>query len=219
MNKKLAEFLGICLGDGTMTRYFIRISGDKRYDRKYFEHIAKIVHELFGIESSIYEETGNSLRNTFYIQICSRRLCGYLNASFRLSLGKKRKTIEIPPEIIGKREIEKSFLRGLVDTDGTISRRGNQFTVQFISDYPSFLKAVYQIGTRMGVFTYLNGDEAGTNSWPRVVKYFKEIGSSHPKHIIRFKERYFHGRLIYLKEVGKLQEKSEYKNLTLPYRL
>lgn len=218
MNEKLAEFLGIVLGDGTMTNYFIRISGDKRYDRKYFEYISKITYELFGINSSIYEGKGIS-RNTFYVQMSSKFLCRYLHDSFKISVGKKRKTIKIPPCIIGNERNERAFLRGLVDTDGTVSRRGKQFTVQFISDYPSFRKAVYRIGKRIGVFTYLNGDETGTNSWFRIVKYFTIIGSSNPKHIIRFKEKYFYGQLIYLRDVAKLQGKSEYKNLTLPYKI
>lgn len=218
MSKKLAEFLGICIGDGTMTEYLIRISGDKRYDWRYFEHISKMVGELFGITASIYEGK-EKLRNTLYVQISSKRLCDYLHASFGLSLGRKRESIKIPPGIAGNRQNELAFLRGLVDTDGTVSRRGKQFTVQFISDYPSFLKEVYAIGARMGVFTYLNGDEAGTNSWPWVVRYFTIIGSSNPKHIIRFKERHSHGRLIYLAEIAKLQEKSEYKKLILPYKL
>lgn len=111
MSRKLAEFLAICLGDGTMTEYFVRISGDRRYDRKYFEYIASLVYELFGLRASIYEDK-EKLRNTFYIQISSRRLCKYLHDSFKLSIGKKRNTIKIPPKIVGNKGIEKSFLRG-----------------------------------------------------------------------------------------------------------
>lgn len=216
MSETLAEFIGICLGDGTLTPYFIRISGDKRYDKKYFEHVSKIVHALFGISTSIFSEKA---RNTMYLQISSKLVCTYLNGTYGLPMGNKRNSIKVPDAIKGNEKLEIAFLRGLVDTDGSVSRRGKQFTVQFISDYPGFLKDISQIGKHLGVFTYLNGDETGTNSWSRVVKYFALVGSSNPKHIIRFSERYLHNRLIYLNELNELQEKSEYKNMCLPYKI
>ena len=36
LNEDLAEFIGAHLGDGTMSKYFIKISGDYRYDLSYF---------------------------------------------------------------------------------------------------------------------------------------------------------------------------------------
>ena len=39
LNEELAEFIGIYLGDGTLTKYFLRISGDYRYDIPYFNYI------------------------------------------------------------------------------------------------------------------------------------------------------------------------------------
>jgi hypothetical protein len=45
LNEKFAEFMGAYLGDGTLTKYFVRISGDYRYDLPYYNYLDKIIFE------------------------------------------------------------------------------------------------------------------------------------------------------------------------------
>ena len=75
LNEELAELLGICLGDGTTTKYFIRISGDKRYDGRYFLYITKIAQKLFGISTVMFKD---KKKNTLYVQLSSKNLVEYL---------------------------------------------------------------------------------------------------------------------------------------------
>ena len=56
VNEKLAEFIGVYLGDGTMTKYLLRISGDYRYDLHYFYYLNNLIKDLFGISGSINQK-------------------------------------------------------------------------------------------------------------------------------------------------------------------
>lgn len=86
LNEELAEFIGICLGDGTITNYFVRVSGDSRYDGEYFCYIARLMRNLFGIGSSTFKD---KRRNILYLQLSSRLACRYLTRNLKLPLGDK----------------------------------------------------------------------------------------------------------------------------------
>ncbi|MBI2628849.1 hypothetical protein HYW74_02100 [Candidatus Pacearchaeota archaeon] len=219
VNEKLAEFIGTYLGDGTMTKYFVRISGDYRYDLNYFIYINKLVEELFGISSSIKK---NKIHNTSYLTVYSNKLCSFLNKEFGLKYGNKIRNKSCIPQIIfDNQKLAIACLRGLVDTDGSVSRRGrggSQFCVQFYSHNPILLDQVYKIGKDIGIFTYFTGKEVGTNKWENVVKYFKIVGSSNHKHIIRFYNRAYNNKTIYLKEVPNYMSQDLYKDLKLPFK-
>ncbi len=77
-----------------------------------------------------------------------------------------------------------------MDTDGSISKRGNQICLEFTSRNPVLLEQVWQTGQRLAIFAHKNSEQVGTNSWPRIRRYFSLIGSSNKIRIIRFNERF-----------------------------
>ncbi|PIN91624.1 hypothetical protein COU61_02105 [Candidatus Pacearchaeota archaeon CG10_big_fil_rev_8_21_14_0_10_35_13] len=220
LNEKLAEFVGIYLGDGTITPYQLRIAGDYRYDLPYFDYISKMIYELFGLRAVI--QRVNNL-NTMVLTISSKNLCTYFNKELGIAYGSKikNKTV-IPKEIIAKSKLALACLRGLIDTDGSISRRGrggSQFCIQFTSHNPPLLDQVFDIGKGAGVFSYRDNAGAGTNKWGNIVNYFKVVGSSNLRHIVRFYERFENKNTIYQKDIIKYYRKSLYNAIDLPFKL
>ena len=219
MSEDLAEFIGIYLGDGTITKYLIKVTGDSRYDLKYFEYIRRLVQELFGINSKISSEKYGHI---LYLTIQSKLLCDFLHKKYKIEFGDKiRNQTCIPQEIIDNKNLSLACLRGLIDTDGCISRRGrkgSQFCVQFFNSDKKLLDQVWAIGSKYGFFSYSTGNEIGTNKWSNILKYFQEVGSSNLKHIVRFNVRKSEEKTLYLREVLDYYEKPFYKNILLPFK-
>ena len=75
INEDLAEFIGAYLGDGTLTPYFVRITGDPKYDLPYFLYLESLVENLFDIKSKINITKKNILNFT----VSSKELCNFLH--------------------------------------------------------------------------------------------------------------------------------------------
>lgn len=221
LNEELAEFIGAYLGDGTITRYFVRISGDYRYDLPYFNYLSNLVFKLFGVKSKIYKD--KRLINTCYLLVSSKNLCSFLKDNYGIKYGDKIKNNTcVPKQILLNKKFSIACLRGLVDTDGSISRRGrngSQFCVQFSSCIQELLHQVYNIGRELGIFTYFTGHETGTNNWSNILRYFKIVGSSNLKHIIRFNLRYSENKTLYVRDIPIYLKKTLYRNMELPFRM
>ena len=219
LDEKFAEFIGVYLGDGTMTKYFIKISGDFRVDFPYFLYLKGLIKDVFDLNSSI---TKDKRYNTIYLTIFSKSLCDLFNKKFGLKSGNKiRNKSKIPGKILENKELAIACLRGLMDTDGSVSRRGrggSQFCIQFTSHNKELLEQVNEIGKELKIFTFHDKTGTGTNKWKNIIEYFRVVGSSNLRHIVRFNER-LKGNTIYQKEVKEYYEKDLYKNINLPFRI
>ncbi|MFH1311517.1 MAG: LAGLIDADG family homing endonuclease [Nanoarchaeota archaeon] len=219
LDENLAEFIGAYLGDGTITKYQIRISGDNRYDYLYYNYLSNIIMKLFDISPSIRKEKNT---NTHQLVIYSKNVCSFLNKNFGIKYGDKiMNKATIPKRIIKNKRLSIACLRGLIDTDGSISRRGrkgNQFCIQFTSHNEYLLKQVNEIGKRLKVFTFNDKTGTETNKWDNIIRYFQIIGSSNPKHIIRFLLRK-DGKTIYRDDLPYYFKQEKYRTLNLPFTL
>ena len=121
VNEELAELVGAYLGDGTLTKYFIRISGDKRYDVSYIRYLAGLVENVFEFKPAIRFENNT---NIIYLEIRSKMICDFFHKKLKILYGDKiRNKTRIPEQILGDKNLLKACIRGLVDTDGSICRR------------------------------------------------------------------------------------------------
>ena len=214
LNSRFSELLGAYLGDGTLTKYFMRITADHRYSLPYLQYLASIVEESLGIKPSIRIPSN---RNIAYLEIRSKQFSDYLKEEFGFSFGDKIKNKQrIPEQILKDQRLSIACLRGLMDTDGSISKRGNQLCLEFTSKNPVLLDQVWKIGTRLGVFTHQSKEQVGTNSWPKIVRYFNLVGSSDRIHIIRFNEKFCDNKLLYKKDLFAYFKK--YDGVLLPFR-
>lgn len=215
IDEDVAEFTGVYLGDGTLTKYFIRISGDKRFDVKYFEYLNKLTKKIFGIEGAIREE---KTKNQLYLNIRSKKISDYFQTNLNFKTGDKIKNkSKIPEQILNDKSLFFACLRGLVDTDGSVSKDNNVISVRLHSNNTVLLEQLKQSNFLDRIFSIKsNKEQIGTKSLNKIKEYFKISGSSNPRHIIRFQE-YLKGNLLRQKEV--LQYYKNYESLQLPFKI
>jgi len=217
LDERLAEFVGAHLGDGTMSKYRIKMTGDVRYDFHYFIYLKSLVEGLFGIAGRMEKDKRS---NALYLIFDSKQICFFLNKEYNICYGNKIKNgVGIPKAILERKDLCIACLRGLVDTDGSVSRRGKQFCVQFFAKNERLLKQAGIIGNRLKIFTNASGNEVGTNRWENVLRYFKIVGSSNLKHIIRFDVKHRENKAIFLREVQNYLKQNVYKGINLPFKL
>ena len=128
-----------------------------------------------------------------------------------------RQAATIPIEIMQNRELAISCLRGLIDADGGIFKDGNSISIRFSSHDKPLIDQVGEIGRSLGIFTFRNALETGTRSWNNVVKYFRVVGSSNIRHIVRFQKRFSENKLLKKSEVVRYYK--TYKGISLPFSL
>jgi len=211
LDEDLAEFIGICLGDGTLTEYFLRIFGNLKYDVPHLEYISKRIQTLFGITPRL------RIRNNLLIlETSSKKMCQFLHEEYGLPYGSKiTNKAAIPPGIIENRKLSLACLRGLMDTDGGVCKRGNQISLNFTSRDSTLLEQAWNIGKPF--FSYNDGEDVGTNSFKKIIEYFKVVGSSNLKNIVCFSERYKNNKYLYRRE--GVEYYSRYGGVSLPYKL
>ena len=121
-DEKLAEFLGVCFGDGCICidrkthTYSLFITGhlidDELYIKNYLYQNIKL---LFYIEPKIVNQKGNTL----LLYVRSKELVEFLNR-IGMQVGKKN-NLKIPNWIKYDANFMKAFLRGFTDTDGSLT--------------------------------------------------------------------------------------------------
>ena len=142
IDDKLAELVGIYMGDGTLTKDTIRISGDYRYDGPYFEYISKLVEEVLGFKPKIRKDPRLE-KHLLYLEIFSTDFCKFLVNELKFKYGSKiRNHITIPDQFVMNKNLLIPCLRGLVDTDGCIGRDGKTFCIRFGSHNKKLLDQV-----------------------------------------------------------------------------
>lgn len=210
-NECLGEFIGIVLGDGTLTKYFVRLSGDATTELPYFRnYIPKLIQKLFGIIPSIYYE-----QNRISVVIYSVKLCEYLHKKWGLPYGDKiLNKANIHSKLLENKYTLDGCIRGLVDTDGYIGKDGNAFCIRFTSHNPILLDQVKEAMKSLDVISFCYKKELGTRKKDRILRYMHCIGSSNLKNVIRFKEYNEKKNLIKVKDLNF----QKFGNIRLPYK-
>lgn len=125
MTPDLAEICGIHAGDGYLRRrgksFELDISGSVDEKEYYDCYVVPLFERTFGtkIKPRFFQP-----RNTYGFRICKREICECLH-SFGFPYGKKTLTVEVPKPILESKNLDilYGFIRGVFDTDGTISFR------------------------------------------------------------------------------------------------
>lgn len=214
IDENLAELTGAYLGDGTLTDYFIRISGDKRFDLPYFKYLAGLTEKTFGLKPKIRAE---QFRNQLYLEIRSKLICDYFKNAFGFKVGDKIRNKTVIPEIIlNNRKLFLACLRGLMDTDGSVSKDGGILSIRFTNYNMALIKQLKENPIINDIFTIKSSPkEVGTRSFRKIKEYFSHVGSSNLRHIIRYCE-YSKGSLLKKEQV--LNYYSNYENIVLPFK-
>lgn len=189
----LAEFVGIVLGDGGITKYQTTISLNSSTDSEYIKHILYLFDALFGLSAHIKYREGNSC----HIRASSIELSEFL-VSIGLCVGDKiRNEVDVPAWVFDNKEYMKGCIRGLIDTDGCVARKNYHaktlaMQINFRNESLLLLKSarkmLIELGfapTRITSSHHIHLTRKGD-----VKKYIIDIGFSNPKHVHRIQNLY-----------------------------
>ena len=109
---ELAYLVALILGDGTVTKYYIRISDGKIENMRFVE---KIFNKL-DIKTHLKQEN----ERKFILEINSKKFIDYLKKNYGVVRGKKRR-ITIPKSIKSFKEI-RAFMQGWFDAEGYLEK-------------------------------------------------------------------------------------------------
>lgn len=120
LNENNAELVGAIIGDGNIYRKFnkyrIGFTGHPITDKEYFEYLKDLIKKEWNKEGKvIFRE------NKIQMTINSKETCLYLINELKIPFGKEKSlNAKIPMQIKNDWSLLKCFIRGMIDTDGTV---------------------------------------------------------------------------------------------------
>lgn len=233
LDTDLAELVGIIVGDGHLRvrgyEHGVYISGHSEDDAEYFRgRITDLFRMLFNVKHSLIQNRKGT--NELKFVVYSKAVTLFLKEEFVIPSNKSL-TIGVPSRIFDSDiEIKKSFLRGLADTDFSMTfkrkyRKNHYYPVIHASfaskrltddsstllsqlGFKHYLSKTFAMDKRRNrpqtsFHIFISGKD-NFNRW------FREIGSSNPKHLRKFKIWKMFGfyppRLTHNERVAMLEE-------------
>ncbi len=204
---EVAEICGIITGDGHLSRYIsskrtsyrIEIVGDKIEEVDYFKYITSLFYKCFNHNLTLKHEEEYARLYTH-----SKKLLEFFE-NIGVIVGKKSDKAFIPSNIINNQLLSLRFLKGLADTDFSMSfKKGDRKTHSYpriVAEFSSerIIKDIQKILDRVsityykqkvkksnnfGIFTLYRLEINGKRN---LKKWLNQIGFSNPKHITKIK--------------------------------
>ena len=203
MEKKIAEFVGIMLGDGSIgyyknknkdkikEQYVVKTTLDSR-NKEYTDYVQKIMEEVLGKKPiPFYRNKENTVDLRVFGKIYLEKTINEIG----LKYSPKWNTMIIPKKYF-KKELFSFIVKGLFDTDGCLSIFNNNGILylrieikicpspaqnQFIEIFKRLeIKHTVRKLDKEKIVLRINGKE-------QLRKWFKFIGSSNPIHIEKYR--------------------------------
>ena len=198
ISERLAELIGIILGDGNVNYYKkgknigvyqVNIAGDKNLDREYhLTYVALLFKELFGLGPV---EKLSKTNNGRYLIISSKQLVVFLISQGLKSGDKIKNQVRIPSWIKENPKYLKACLRGLFDTDGSIYKITNQnsYQISFTNYNTTLLNDVRDglLSLGIGVSNITKGKDITITKKSELRKFLKEVGFKNSRHLTKVK--------------------------------
>ncbi|MDP2788761.1 MAG: LAGLIDADG family homing endonuclease [bacterium] len=192
-NVELAEFVGIMLGDGGMTKNQVTISLNRETDADYMIYVNELVSKLFKVTPS-FREDKNSLATDIVV---SRMDLVDFCKSIGLKVGNKvKQQVDIPGWVKNNKQFLRVCIRGLVDTDGSVFehkyRVGGKLyrykKIDFSSCSKPLLNSVFMFLKNLELRPRIvkDGKKLRIESIDTVKKYMEVVGTSNKKHLNRY---------------------------------
>ena len=195
---KLAEFIGIILGDGNISTcsirktYQVRITGHSEDDRDYLlNYIRPLATELFNIKFSTYKQPN---KKELFLTKGSKNLVYALNYHGLPAGNKVKNNVKIPEWIFENKGHIRSCLRGIIDTDGSLCPKTPKHP------YPSIwlrcaipalretiFKAFKDLDFNPSKWVYSGAPQCCLGKSEEIKRYYAEIGFKNPNHLNRWK--------------------------------
>lgn len=195
--EKLAEFVGIILGDGCIRKYdnytSIKISLNSETDWQYSLYVKKLILSLFKIEPIVKQRKDAKAVELF---IFKRDVINFLTKDLGMATSPKRGKAKIPKLFLNT-QFENFILRGYFDTDGCVvltNNNGSPYIRLEMKISPSpmqsqFIDILKRKGFHFGVYK-VRKDEVRVqlNGKEQLKKWANLVGFSNTKHIKRIKK-------------------------------
>jgi len=202
LTPELAEEIGMNIGDGFLSnkKKEYRLKGNKN-ERDYYDGFIKDLYKkLFNLDLNLKE-----YETTYGFELYSEAFWSFKNKILGIPAGRKN-SINLPDIIkVSDRDILTSFIRGLFDTDGSISFTRNYDN--YINYYPTISLTLKSKDLMFGIAEILTmlGLEPkiypaafdcwriDLNGYNRLAKYSRLIGWSNPKKkdkVLKWKNKY-----------------------------
>lgn len=188
----LAEFVGVCLGDGYVSRYQTSITLNSIADSAYIPYVVDL--SLF-----LFPNVNVSVIKKRYEQATDVRLNSKIVADFFHSMGIVPKNKKVPAWIFTKLKYRKACVKGLFDTEGStaqktyISQKGRQtyYQLNFRNYDKEIMRFVRDVLLEINLKPTVTLNKSLYISNLKDIKtYMKSIGSGNPKLSYKFAEIY-----------------------------
>ena len=186
---KLAEFIGILLGDGSISQpeYQICISMDGVLDDKYINTLVKghFIH-LFKKEPGIYySKTNRNVRCFIY----SKDVFDYLTIKLGLPSGEKKynPNNRIPKIFFNNDKLLKNAIRGLFDTEGGLYQHNKTSPRLYIyNTSEALLESMHLALLQLGYKAIRKKRWIKICKKDEIRKFFNEIGTNNPQKQLKY---------------------------------
>jgi len=191
-NTDLAEFVGIMIGDGGISKSQVIVSLNHETEKLYSIFVKRLFKKLFEVKPSIYRKD----KSTIDITVSRRELVRFCE-SIGLKIGNKLKqNLDIPEWIRRNKNFEISCIKGLVDTDGCVFNECHRIKekkycyprLSFTSYSKKLCFSVFKIFKKLGFVPKIrNKRNVQLESRKDIIRYFHLIGTNNSYHKKRFK--------------------------------
>ncbi len=195
-SKKLAEFVGIMLGDGGMTKNQVKVTLHSVDDLEYSRFIENLMRDLFDVKP------GRTKRNdckALEVVLSRVGLVKFLVDNVGLCTGNKiRQQVDIPDWVKNDDVFKLTCLRGLIDTDGCViihkyKVNGKCYLykkLSFTSRSIPLLNSAKRIFDEVDIKSRItkNNLEIRVEAKRDIERYFSVIGTHNPKHLMRYEK-------------------------------
>lgn len=183
---KLAEFVGIVLGDGHISPGQIWVYINNNADKDYVPYVKELAKSLFSIEPGISYRKDQDMMNLF---LSSVDLIKFLRELGLFANDKVREQPDIPAWIFTRSSYQRSFLRGFFDTDGSIYKLKFGVQMNFCNRSVPLLNSTRKILLNLKYHpSNISSYKIYLTRKPDLHRYIKEIGFGNPKHLKRAKK-------------------------------
>lgn len=191
---ELAEFVGILMGDGGMSKYQLIVTLHAHDDKEYGLFVADLIEKLFSVPVSILPR--KDVQATDHV-VSRKELVEFCVNDLGLRIGNKLSMpLTIPSWIKANKQFTKACVRGLFDTDGSVYPhsylvKGKKYVYKkicFTSASPQLVKEVVEFLEGEGITTSCFGRNVRIENQTSVRLYLRKIGFHNPKHLKRLQK-------------------------------
>lgn len=178
---KLAEFIGVMLGDGHLSKYQTVVTlGSKEF--QYVQYVAELMKSLFRTSPHILARS-DGYRDVY---IGSTELSTWLRDQ-GLSSNKVKDRVDVPEWIFGHPSYMKACLRGFFDTDGSIYKLRHGVQISLTNRSVPLLHSLQRMLRLLGYsVSEATLHRVYITRKTDVIRFFREIVPANKKHQKRF---------------------------------